>query len=324
MPASITKNEISSFTLEDMFHAAFPDKEIQAVNELNEGFFNAAYEIKMDSGGSVILKVAPPPSTLLMTYEKDIMASEVDCMRKVRRMTNVPAAKILFYDGSHTVCEADYFFMERLAGRSFSSCMDGMTEREKSAIWYQMGKYTAAINQITGTKFGYYGQPEKQGENWYEVFRSMIHDLYYDAKQKEIWLDITERRLLALLEREREAFTQVTVPKLIHWDMWAGNVFVQNGKVTGIIDFERCLWGDELLEVGFRTYDRQDAFYEGYGMHQLSSAQRIRAEWYDIYLFLISSMEGTYRQYDNQESYYWGSHMLAEWVRRKEERGILW
>ncbi|MBE5960684.1 MAG: aminoglycoside phosphotransferase family protein [Lachnospiraceae bacterium] len=324
MPASITKNQVSPFTLEDMFHTAFPGEEMRSVNELNEGFFNAAYEIGMEGEKSVILKIAPPASTLLMTYEKDIMASEVDCMRKVRRMTDVPAAKILFYDDSHTICDADYFFMERLEGKSFSSCMDGMTEREKNAILYQMGKYTAAINQVTGTKFGYYGQPEKQGENWYAVFQSMIRDLYLDAEQKEVWIDITEDRLLTLLEREKEAFYPVTVPRLIHWDMWAGNVFVQDGKVTGIIDFERCLWGDELLEVGFRTYDIQNAFYEGYGMQHLSGSQRIRAEWYDIYLFLISCMEGAYRQYDNREAYYWGSHMLAEWVRRKEERGVIW
>jgi hypothetical protein len=98
------------------------------------------------------------------------------------------------------------------------------------------------------------------------------------------------------------------------------NVFINEGKVTGLIDFERCLWGDELLEVGFRTYGYEKGFFDGYGISGLSKEQQIRAEWYDIYLFLISSLECDYRLYDSRWAYEWGSKMLLEWAEKMEKR----
>ena len=82
-----------------------------------------------------------------MTYENNIMYSEITSMKMIEELTNYPVAKIMYYDNSHTICDSDYFIMEKLDG----------------------------------------------------------------------------------------------------------NVFILNKRITGIIDFERCLWADELMEVGFRT-----------------------------------------------------------------------
>ena len=170
------------------------------------------------------------------------------------------------------------------------------------------------MNEVTYHRFGYYGQTNKQGDYWHEVFKNMIEDIYYDAKRKQILIPVEEESLLKLLQRDKELFEMVTEPRFVHWDIWAGNVFIDNCDVTGIIDFERCLWGDELMEVGFRTYDRREAFFEGYGKSALTKEEERRAKWYDIYLFLISSLECDYRMYDNRWAYEWGTDMLEKWV----------
>jgi aminoglycoside phosphotransferase (APT) family kinase protein len=316
MPTSITKNKKDKETILRMFDQAFPGKEIAALEELTEGFFNVAYGILLTDGSEVILKIAPSGDSAVMTYEMNIMFSEVDSMKKVAEDTDVPVAEIIYYDNSHIICDSDYFFMKKLKGKSFNACMESMTQEQKDTIFRQMGGYTASINRVKGNKFGYYGQPDKQGEHWFPVFRDMLCDTYNDADRMNIDIKVPKDTLLSLLDRDREVFEQVKVPSLVHWDIWAGNVFIDEDRVTGLIDFERCLWADELMEVGFRTCFEEKAFFEGYGITGLNRDQLIRARWYDIFLFLISCLECDYRQYDNRWAYEWGSKMLLEWVEK--------
>lgn len=313
MPVSITKSTLSADTINAMVEKAFGCP-ADSMEELTEGFFNIAYRIKVNHQ-SVILKIAPPKEVDVMMHEKNIMYSEVDSMRMIAKETNVPVPKVLFYDDCGVICERPYFFMEVLEGRSFSTCMEEHTEEEKYDINKQIGEYTKQLNQITNDKFGYYCQEDKQGSNWYEVFKSMLEDTYDDAKKKSVQRPVSREELLALLEKDRDIFDEVKTPKFVHWDIWAGNVFVKDKKVTGIIDFERCLWADELMEVGFRCYSNEKGFFDGYGIEKLTKEQEKRAKWYDIYLFLIVSLEYDYRQYDTMDSYHWACEMLEKLVK---------
>lgn len=313
MPDSITKNTQDHSKIKEMFHKAFPTEQIKTISELKDGYFNVAYKIET-SERKMVLKIAPAKTTAVMTYEKNIMAIEVEVMGIVAERTEIPVAKVLYYDNSHSLCDADFFFMEFLEGENFADKQEKMTADEQAEIHYQIGYYTRLMNQICGELFGYYGQPEKQGSNWYRVFRSMLEDIYSDARRKDVLLPVSEETILELYDRRREVFEKVTTPRLVHWDIWAGNVFLKDNKVSGIIDFERCLWGDELMEVGFRTYGFQQAFFDGYGMQALDEEQKCRAKWYDIYLFLINSLESDYRGYTDPGISRWGSEMLAKWV----------
>lgn len=313
MPVSITKSKLAENLINSLVNKAFGKNALKIV-ELTEGFFNSAYKVMLENK-EVVLKIAPPKEVAIMTHEKNIMFSEVSAMEKVAKETEVPVPEILFYDNSYTILDREYFFMEMLKGSSFSSLSDNMTEEQKDKIYYDTGRYTRMLNQIQGSRFGYYGQKEKQGDNWYVVFKSMISDTYSDAERKSIFMPVEKERVLSLLERDRGIFEEVKTPKFVHWDIWEGNVFVSENQITGIIDFERCLWADELMEFGFRTFRHHRAFFDGYGMTGLSREEEWRAKWYDIYLFLIWCLECDYRMYDNRETYEHGSDMLKKWIK---------
>ncbi|MBB5197644.1 phosphotransferase family protein [Anaerocolumna cellulosilytica] len=311
---SATKHKPTKEILEQMTAAAFPDSKVIDIHELKEGFFNAAYRIKLSDNREVVLKIAPPEGTTVMTHEKNIMYSEVHSMKMIQRVTKVPVAKILFYDNSKSICNAEYFFMEKLSGESFSSIKDTLDEKDKKQIQYMTGRYNAELNRVTGTKFGYYGQSDKQGEEWFTVFRSMIMDTIQDADHLSIDLHMKPETILELLEQDKPYFLEVVTPKFVHWDLWAGNVFVENNQVTGLIDFERCLWGDELIEVGFRSNYQDKDFLKGYGLEQFSESQKIRIKWYDVYLFLIVVLETDYRKYDTRDTYHYAINNLKKCI----------
>ena len=116
MPNSITKNKKDEKMLRKMLRAAFPEQEVERMEELTEGYFNVAYLITLSDKTEVILKIAPPPELEVMTYENNIMFTEVDTMRRLERETQLPVAKILFYDNSRSICDSEYFIMEKLKG----------------------------------------------------------------------------------------------------------------------------------------------------------------------------------------------------------------
>ena len=161
MGISITKNNIDKSIILQMINKAFPTELVKEIIELTEGFFNIAFKIVLEDK-NIILKVAPPVDTEVMTYEENIMWSEVNAMKMIAEKTSIPVPKILYYDNSHTICESEYFFMEMLQGSSFSSVINNMSKDEKDKIYFEMGQYTKIINNIKNNKFGYYGQKKNK------------------------------------------------------------------------------------------------------------------------------------------------------------------
>lgn len=312
---SLTKNKQDRKVIEQMVSRAFPNMACREITELKEGYFNVAYLIILDNDEKAILKIAPHPDSKIMSYEKNIMFSEVDSLRLVNKETDVPVPDIIYYDNSYEFCSFEYYFMSVIEGETLNVIRDSLSEEEKKAIQKEIGEYTHSMNQITGTRFGYYGQPILQGTNWFNVFRSIIELAYYDANAANIQVPIKEEELLSLLDRDKSYFDEVTVPVLVHWDIWEGNVFIKDKKISGIIDFERCIWGDPLLELGFRSYDRNADFFEGYGVLSLTKEEDRRARWYDVYQFLLMILESEYRKYETDDLYTWSKDMIVQCIK---------
>lgn len=309
---SITKSRKSKETIERMVEKYFAPLKMEKCTELTEGYFNVAYEIELSDGSSTVLKIAPDKDARIMTYEKNIMFSEVQAMRLAGQFKNIPVPQIYGYDDSCTICKSSYFFMEKISGKSLNIMKSTLTQKQIEEIYRETGKILGSVNHIVCPCFGYPGQPEYQGKEWYPVFCKMLKAGIEDAKQGNVDLRISTEELLLLLEKDRPAFDEVTEPRLVHWDCWDGNIFVEDGKLTGIIDWERCLFADPLMEVGFRTYDPNREFQRGYGLERLTEKQFRRALWYDIYLMLLVSLECEYRKYETLDIYYWSTNVLMK------------
>lgn len=312
MPNSITKNKLEEETLNQLIESSFPGKKKTGLTELTEGFFNIAYLVRFADGEELILKIAPDASMDVMTHEINIMFSEVDSMQRLNKLGTIPVPEVVYADFSRSIIPSDYFFMKKLPGSSFETQKAAMSQEDRDRIHIQVGALNQKINEITGESFGYYGQKDKQGTSWYMVFSDILRDAVKDADRKSIALPVTEQELFSLLEKDKKHFEEVTTPRFVHWDLWAGNVFVQEGQITGLIDFERCLWGDIYMEVGFRDCFHNPAFLKGYGIEEFSEAVSRRILWYDVYLFTICTLECDYRGYDTRNSYEWGSSMLLK------------
>ena len=315
---SLTKNRQSEETLKKMVEHFFSPGKLQSYKELTEGYFNVAYEVTLSDGQTLVLKIAPAEDVRVMTHEKNIMSAEVWAMEKVMGHGKIPVPKVLAYDNSRTLCQSPYFFMEKLPGRSLNVIKDTLTKAQADSIYRETGRLCREINTIACPCFGYPGQPRFQGADWYTVFGGMLKAGLEDAQKGSVDLKIPVDRLFSYLEQDRAVFEEVTQPMLVHWDLWDGNIFVEDGAITGLIDWERCIWGDPLMEVGFRCHWNDDFFRKGYGAAALTPAQERRILWYDIYLFVIVSLECEYRKYETMDMYDWATQMLTQQFQKLE------
>ncbi len=309
---SVTKNRQNRDTIRKMVKKFFAPLELKDYKELTEGYFNVAYEVELTNGKKTVLKIAPSKEVRVMTYEQNIMYSEVQAMRIVRENCNVPVAKIYGYDDSGTICESPYFFMEKLSGESLNSIKATLTSEQIDHIYSETGRMIHSVNSIPCPCFGYPRLPEYQGAEWYSVFYKMMEALLEDSKRANVDIKISPDELIRKLKRDKTVFEKVSEPSFVHWDCWDGNIFVENGNVVGIIDWERVLWADPLMEVGFRTYAPNLGFQEGYGIESLNEHQRRRALWYDIYLMLSMTIECGYRKYETMDQYNWTTEVLVK------------
>ena len=303
--SSITKNYLDEDTIRKITEQAFGKGSLRAYEGLEGGFCNAVYRIKRKEGSDAILKVAPADHIRLMSCETEMMRTEVGAMRLAgeRKIPGVPA--VYASDESRSICTGVYLLMEKKEGVSLAEAKQQMDERQKEQADLELGKLLRQINSIEGERFGHFCVEELQSENWFDAFYRMISRVIDDGIEADISIGVSYRTILDRLKEQSWAFAEVTAPRLIHFDSWDGNFLVKDQKISGIIDWERAMWAEGLMEDRFRFHSVSDAFLKGYGKENFTPAEKIRCRWYDVYLYLIMMFEGTYRHYETQDQYNW-------------------
>lgn len=301
----ITKNTQTLENLTRIIQNAYPNKTLLSCTELTEGLCNAAYHIAFTDGYQCILKIAAADTNGYMSHEINLMDAEIKAMELVYGKLSANIARIDLYDNSKTLCSGNYFFMEVLEGENYFKLENTLTDMEKAQINFQTGRLVRQIASIQDTAFGLLGDEAHCFTNQYDFYRYMLSLVIKDAEEKKIKYFISGVELFALLEQDKPIFESIQTPSLVHYDLWDGNIFIKAGRISGIIDWERALWGDPLMEDRFRRHTRNDDFLKGFGKETLSPEEMRRIYWYDILLYLIMMTEGTYREYEDDSQYQW-------------------
>lgn len=111
------------------------DCEITDLTELKGGQFNAVYAMRRTrEADRIVLKAGVIPGTPLLTYERDVMPTEVACIRMLKEKTNVPVPEILACDFSKTEIDSNYFFMTAMEGITLSAAARKMDRQNLDRI----------------------------------------------------------------------------------------------------------------------------------------------------------------------------------------------
>ena len=86
------------------------------------------------------------------------------------------------------------------------------------------------------------------------MFTGIVEAILADgeARNVDIGRDYDEIRKVVALHAD--VLDDVVEPRFVEWDLWDSNVMVRDGRIVTIIDHERALYGDPLMEAGFAAH----------------------------------------------------------------------
>lgn len=315
----VTKLKLHEEELVKIVGRYFPERTLIKHTELTEGLCNTAYLLELDNEQKLILKLTSGKRDGFLTNEIEMMDAEVKAMKIVAEQTDIRVAKVFCYDKSRTLIDGQFFLMEYLEGVSWHRQRDVLSEDENKSISRELGMIQKKLTSIHSDYFGMLGDEEHRFSSQYAFLQYLINNVLDDAVAVKVDLGVAPDQVLSALSADQELFSEVRVPSLVHWDMWEGNIFIQNNRLSGIIDWERAMWADPMMDDRFRFHNRNDAFLEGFGITELTENEKRRILWYDVFLYLTMMTEPIYRQYGDDWQYNWIKPMFAQVWKSLEE-----
>ncbi len=300
-----------------MAHHLGANAAVAAMSELTDGYYNAAYRIELADGRIGVLKVSPPPDYRVLRYEQNIMAAEVAVMELVRARTSLPVPGILCQDMTRQLISSEFYLMEFAPGVALNRLQSSLSQERRDEIDRRWGSYLRELNEVPGSDFGLCAPDAARFGRWREAYDWLLQAVLADGRDAAVDLGMPYDALYSHLAAHYDALDEVAEPRLVHWDLWSGNICVDPdaGRITGIFDFERALWGDPVMEVNFTgpMHMSSEAFMEGYGRAvPATEGERMRRTLYDAYVLLVMIIECYYRHYPTDDQERWARTNLAE------------
>ncbi|PVU84084.1 aminoglycoside phosphotransferase family protein [Cellulomonas sp. WB94] len=268
--------------------------------------FATTYRVTLGDGTRVVVKTAPTDTDRLLRYELDLLRTEAAVYALAADRPDLLMPRVLLTDLSRTVLPSDVLVVSHLDGVPLVDAGE-LDPVVADVVQRELGAFMARLHTVHGERFGYPNlDAGLHAATWTEAFESMVEALLDDAARWGTPLPSDEIR--AALDRHRAVLDDVRVPALVHTDLWAGNLFVDTttGALLGVIDTERSVWGDPLLELaGADQLGRGPApapLLDGYaaagGTFGLSTASgATRLELYRLYMCLVLLVEIAPRGY---------------------------
>ncbi|MFD5233373.1 phosphotransferase family protein [Streptomyces qaidamensis] len=292
-------------------------------SELTDGWFNSAYRVVLDDGRPAVVKLAPPADVTVLRYELGIMATEAMVYRRIEALPGgwVPTPALL-YAGEQ------FLAVSVLEGTPWDKAADRLSPAAEAALRRELGAITARLHTLA-PEDGRFGYPAAESalfaSDWRTAFTTMVDALLDDAERWQSPLGVPPAEIRTLVAEGGYALDEVTEPRLVHFDLWPGNIFVDvsndgaQPRIIGLIDHERAFWGDpaaELVSLAFGGDTGPDSdlvtgYTEAGGKLDFTPAFRHRLALYRLYLNLLLVVECGPRGYgpDHLASC---SHTLAD------------
>ena len=220
--------------------------------------------------GEYVLRVAPPDELLQLFYERRMMRQEPAIHVRLLAETSVPVPPIVAHDFSREHIDRDYLLMPKLPGAPLSEAALSSTARDRALR--EWGGHIAEVHSITDPagRFGYLGEhccmaPQPA---WAEAFAVMYRKELDDIVATGVYDQAAADAAQSLLEENLGVFEHCDASRLLHGDIWLTNLLVAgDGKVTGVLDFDRACWGDIEWDLAIAEYCGVTGgpFWEGYG-----------------------------------------------------------
>jgi aminoglycoside phosphotransferase (APT) family kinase protein len=262
--------------------------QIESLQELEGGTFNSAYLLTLTDESRVVLRVSPPQSAEAGWEDAFLMRSE-HAMQPYFAPIARYMPKTLLVDFTHQLVDRDYMFQTFIEGERWDHARDEFLPEENNLLWHQFGKVMKRIHEVRGEAFGL-PRPGFRFSRWSEAVIDRMERTLRAAN--DLQLDVTDfRRGLELVRNRSEQLDEISVPRLLHGDLWLFNLLVERGAdgpaIVGVLDADRSWWGDPMADwtmfilAHAGPEEGHGHFWQAYGQPEDTPGARFRKLVYD-------------------------------------------
>lgn len=228
------------------------DLNIKNIQNVPESYSSKVYKLTLEQDYKVILKIPYNISK----YKREINALKI-------LEDRLPVPKLVDHYTS-----SDY-------GMMLLSYIDGepIEGPISKRLAYDMGELLASLHINKTPRFGDLTDEETSYDSWWKFMQQLFYNYkpYCSTVIAEEELNQYETTFNLLYERLPEA----DGPCLVHMDYRPGNILINNGRISGLIDFETLRGGSsdiDLTKIKHYVWDR----YEGTQREFLAGYSSIR------------------------------------------------
>lgn len=265
-----------------------PDTVVESAHEMDGGAFNSTYLIHLAGRSPVVLRVAPPPGCDLPWHEKNLMRHEHAIQPYLAPIAHLLPTTLMI-DFTHIVLPRDYLFQSFMPGERWKSIADQLSPQDEERLWRGLARILQTIHGVRGEAFGF-PDPARQFTTWSATVLDWLARSLADAQRAG--LDTGDiQRLRELAQERADLLDEITVPRLLHGDLWPVNMLVKRGeggaRIGAVLDSDRVSWGDPLADWTFYLLPRgttervQAIFWDEYGARETTLGARFRAGVYE-------------------------------------------
>ncbi|KNG86723.1 hypothetical protein ANOM_005182 [Aspergillus nomiae NRRL 13137] len=249
-----------------------------AMTKMAEGSFNKTFRLEMDNGSSVIARI-PHPIAGPRYYTT---ASEVATMEFARTILGIPTPQVYAWNADvNNAVSSEYIIMEEAPGTKLEDIWHVLSLEEKIEIMKDLVKLENKMLQAPLNSYGslYYASANIKDAVPVDICADVSSELKDKVQRRFVIGPVAERNYW-LKERAEMAFDRgpltsatqnspsshisllhkylkvatyllpndpaVVAPYIWHTDLYSGNIFVQNGKISSVIDWQG-LWAAPLI-----------------------------------------------------------------------------
>lgn len=284
---------------------------------LKGGRFNTTYKLDVNDS-SYVLRVGPVNRGLLLPFEHNLMNAE-NRVCSLLKAAHIPCSDVIACETAKTLLDRDYMICRYIPGKTMDS--SDITEREETRLYVQLGEYVRAMHALSARKFGRISSMlnDQSFSTWGGYLCDEMETTIRLSTQRGILDRNAGERILQLFSDAKPLFNKITEPKLVHADLWEGNVIVtaDNQRIAAIIDTDRAMFGDPEFDFA-SPWATPAPLFDGYGSLPSDSAesQRRRTLYTMFYCVLDSYVWKV--EYNNNAECDKSRTMLLDLLKRLE------
>lgn len=241
------------------------NRKVSKIKQAKGGLINDVFFVETEKREAV-LRISPGGAPWTPGFAGERWALK-QCGKK-----NIPVPKVLAFDTVQTKLShpCQYLLVERIPGKPLEELLHlklHLLRRKEVKDYLKETGYL--LSKIHTIKTGGFGPLKSKGKgsfnSWKEfLLRHTNTRLLNYLLENKVIDESSKKRIFDIFNSEK-TYLELKSPVLLHGDFSYDHVFINKGKISGIIDFEDCISGDPLYDLAILE------LYREAGGHYLSS-----------------------------------------------------